>query len=139
MHARLTAPDGTALKPGLLRRAGFDKPHATQGTAPRPLGTVDVVDQLIASLPNGARKDAHRSMWSTILGLRAPSVAIGEAFVGQYPDSIVGRYRFARTLWDNQERGRTADLLNRLNKSYGHKLIRFAMKQARFWSQQKLE
>ena len=77
-------------------------------------------------------------MWSTILGLRAPSVALGEAFVGQYPDSIVGRYRFARSLWDNQERGRTADLLNRLNKSYGQKLIRFAMKQARFWSQQKL-
>lgn len=141
LAARITRPGGEPVPATGLRFVPADTPFA-DGAAP----AADKIDEerLLAArvrrIPEGtARRDFLQTMWAEDMGLTVPAVALAEAFNAAHPDSLRGRYLLALTLWENQERGRTADLLNALVAEFGEALIYLPLQQARFWRQQKLE
>ncbi|MCA9547690.1 MAG: hypothetical protein KC613_24975, partial [Myxococcales bacterium] len=98
-----------------------------------------LVARRVAHLPEGSAARHRQSIdWAHDLGLEVLAVKAAEDFLAAHPKSLVARYEHALALWNNQERGRTADLLNALEQAHGAELPRLALKQARFWRQQKL-
>ncbi len=66
-----------------------------------------------------ARGALLRWRWATLLGLTSTSARHGDAFVAAHPKGIVGRFELSQALWDNAQRGRTADLLEELDEQVG--------------------
>ncbi len=139
--ARITRPRGVSVGTGDIKSVAADTPYATNGPAP---GKTHTEGTLLARRVKRLGEDSARSaylhaVWAAGKGLGAPAVDLAEALVKRWPKSLRGRYLLAAALWNNQERGRTADLLNALVAEAGHDLPFLALKQARFWQQQKLE
>ena len=91
-----------------------------------------MLDGRVAHMTDTVRRDFHRLHWLLAFGLSAPAVGFAETIAARYSESVIVRYRFASALWSNQERGRTADILNALNGQLGDELVQVALKQARF-------
>lgn len=139
LSARITGPGGARLAPEAVRAVPADT--ATANTLPKtpPLDEVGLVAARVAKLPVGsARRAFHTARWADDLGLRVAAVEAAEAWLAANPKALRARLRLAIALWDNQERGRTADLLNGLDEAYGLDLPRIGLHQARFWAQQRL-
>ena len=139
--ARITRPDGVPVADGALKSVAADTPYATSGPQPGQTHTESTLLERrmrrigVAS----ARRAFLHAVWAAGKGLGAPAVDLAEAMVKRWPKSLRGRYLLAAALWNNQERGRTADLLNALVAETGREMPFVALKQARFWQQQKLE
>lgn len=139
LSTRITGPQGAALAPDAIRALPADA--VTTLTLPKsaPLDEAGLVAARVAKLPEGsARRAFHTARWADDLGLRVAAVESAEAWLAANPQSLRARLRLAIALWDNQERGRTADLLNGLDEAHGLELPRIALHQARFWAQQRL-
>jgi len=136
--ARITKPGGAPASG--LKSVAADTPYA-EGASPGPTQTEEtLLARRVASLPEGsARRAFLHAVWAAEKGLGAPAVDLAEALVKRWPESLRGRYLLTAALWNNQERGRTADLLNALVAEAGQELPYLALKQARFWEQQKLD
>ncbi len=137
--ARLTAPDGEPLAAGTITPVKADTPYAGDPATAEPIGDEAMIAARVARLPAGPRRDFLQLVWADDMGLKAPAAALAERYVAAHPKSVRGRFRLAMALWDNGERGRTADLLNALTAEAGDELPLVLLKQARFWGQQKLE
>ncbi len=139
LAARITAPGGAPITDDRLVATAADLPYAT-GAEPGDLTTeADLVAQrLPTGTADSARVAQARIEWARDLGLEVLAVEAAEAFLKAHPQSLNARFQYALALWDNQERGRTADLLNALEQAFGDALPLVALKQARFWLQQKL-
>ncbi len=139
--ARLTGPGGAALPDGTLEDTAADLPYATGAEAPsEPWTEESVLEREVGHLPEGSvRRAWFHWQWASRRGLATVAVALGERFVGANPRSLRARFELALSLWNSQERGRTADLLNGLLDQAGAELPLLALKQARFWRQQKLD
>lgn len=137
--ARLTGPDAAPLAPGAIESVPADTPYVGDPATAEPISDEAMIAARVAALAEGPRRDFLQMVWADDMGLRAPAAALAERFVSAHPTSLRGRLRLALALWDNGERGRTADLLNALSAEAGHELPRVLLKQARFWGQQKLE
>ena len=137
--ARITRPGGAAA-PGLKSRRA-DTPYVDGAQPVKAAHTEEsLLAARVASLVEGSARRAYlHAKWAAGRGLSAPAVDLAEAFAKRWPKSLRGRYLLAAALWNNQERGRTADLLNGLVTDVGAELPFVAVKQARFWQQQKLE
>ncbi|MCA9541821.1 MAG: hypothetical protein KC620_23150, partial [Myxococcales bacterium] len=136
--ARLTGPGGAALPSDAVKSVAADTPPVSGATPGPTVPVADVLAARVARLAQGARREALTQVWADDMGLRTLSVEHAEAFVRTHPKSLMGRYRLALALWNNQERGRTADLLNTLTAEADGALPTLELKQAYFWQQQKL-
>jgi tetratricopeptide (TPR) repeat protein/transglutaminase-like putative cysteine protease len=139
LSARLTRAGGAL--PDDVRAVSPDRPVAT-GERPvaEPWSDEALAAARVARLPAGtARRDFHAALWADRMGLRVPAVQRADAFLGAHPGSLAGRYRLVVALWNEQERGRTADLLGDLARDAGDDLPLLRLQQARFWSQQHLQ
>lgn len=137
--ARVTGPGGAPLAAGAITPVAADTPLGVDPpAAAEPISDEAMIAARVADLPAGPRREMHATLWADDMGLRAPAVAHAEGYVRAYPESLPGRYRLAMELWDNGERGRTADLLNALTAQAGDTLLLVKLKQARFWRQQNL-
>lgn len=139
LTARLTGPAGAPLAAGAVKPVPADTPYAGDPAVAEAISDEAMIAARITRLPEGPRRDFLQAIWADDMGLRSPAVALAEAFVAAHPTSVRGRYRLAAALWDNAERGRTADLLNALDAEAGDELPFLRLKQARFWRQQKLD
>ena len=101
--------------------------------------TESLLAQRVAALPQGsARRAFLAARWAQMVGRRASAATQAEEYATQFPGSLRARYLLASALWNNQERGRTADMLAELVGEVGGTLILTRLQQARFWRQQKL-
>lgn len=139
LTARLTGKDAAPLKPGAFTPVPADTP-VVMGAAPvaKPLNEGDLLMSAAARWADGPRKGFLIASMAEELGLVVARVKVAESLVNGMPKSVRARYLLAGALWNNQERGRTADLLNQLNEAEGKTLPVLGLRQARFWRQQKL-
>ena len=138
LTVRLTGAGGGPVAPGVLKAVAADTPYAA-GAVSAPVEVDAMLARRVAALPKGSARQLHHLLgWADELGLRVQAVQAAEAFRARWADSLLGQFQQAMALWDNQERGRTADLLNALDQAYGDTLPSIALKQVRFWQQQKL-
>ncbi len=138
MVLRVTGPGGEFLGPTAVEALPADQ-TPSEG-APPAKGVLDekgLIKQRLEKI-SPEHHQRLRLSWGARLGLKAPVAGWAEEWVSAQPKSLSARYHLAVALWNNQERGRTADLLQTLHKE-APSLLRFSLKQARFWSQQKLE
>ncbi|MEE2787590.1 MAG: transglutaminase domain-containing protein [Myxococcota bacterium] len=138
LAARLTHPGGKPVEASTYSTAKPDARYVQDAPKSKAITLDRMLDERVAPLGDGLRAQVHRLGWLLALGVNAPAVGFAEQLAAQRSQSIVGRYLFATALWNNQERGRTADILNALNAQFGQDLVHIALKQARFWRQQKL-
>ncbi|MBU0554167.1 hypothetical protein KKF91_18230 [Myxococcota bacterium] len=139
MSFRVSAPGGGPPPPEALAHAPLDAQPRFEAITRPTLQEDDLLEARVRDLPPGPRRLFLKSVWAETLGLKAPTVTLTEAFLKAHPNALRGRYRLAMRLWDNGERGRTADLLQGLIQDFGDELLRVPLRQARFWTQQKLE
>lgn len=138
--ARLTGPGGQPLARDAIKPVAADTPIAAAAAAPvTPTSDEAMIAARVARLPEGPRREYLAAVWADDMGLRAPAAAHAEQFHRAHPQSLLGRDRLAIALWDNDEHGRTADLLNALTDDAGAELPRIQLRQAAFWRQQKLD
>ena len=139
LTARLTGKDAAPLAKGAYRTVAADAAMAL-GAPPIkvPLTEGDLLMRAAARWVDGPRKGFLIAAMAEELGLVVPRVKVAESLVNGMPTSVRARYLLAGALWNNQERGRTADLLNQLNEVEGNALPVLGLRQARFWRQQKL-
>lgn len=139
LTARLTGPAGKALEAGAFKAVAADTAMAL-GAPPlkTPLSEGDLLMRAALPWPDGPRKGFLIAAMAEELGLVVARVKVAESLVNGMPKSVRARYLLAGALWNNQERGRTADLLNQLNEAEGKALPVLGLRQARFWRQQKL-
>lgn len=89
-----------------------------------------------------AEGDARRGFFAALraelsLGGTA-ALRASQEFARRHPDSVLARYELVGALWNNGERGRTADDLTLLDKTLGADLPLIRKQQARFWQQEGL-
>lgn len=137
--ARVTGPGGAPLAPAAITPVAADTPITPAATPVAATSDERMIAARVARLPEGPRREFLAAVWADDMGLRAPAAAHAEKYHRAHPASLPGRYRLAMALWDNEERGRTADLLNALTAEAGAALPLIELKQARFWRQQKLD
>lgn len=112
------------------------------GAAPTPVSELSfALAQKVENLADGsspARRLALLGSWTHLAAGGALTVKHADAFVRAAPRSIVARTWLVDALWYNQERGRTADLLQALDAELGDALAFLRLRQTRFHLQQGL-
>ncbi len=132
---RVTGPEGAALA-GLKALPPGTAPAEGPPPTTKPLKEAEVLAHHLRGADPGAAFDDLAARTASTLDLETEAVARAEAAVAARPGSFMARLRLAQALWDNRERGRTSDLLEKL-RAEGFVLVERL--QARFWAQQKLE
>ncbi|MBL8921898.1 MAG: tetratricopeptide repeat protein [Myxococcaceae bacterium] len=89
--------------------------------------------------PLAARTKALEARWAHLAAGGPLSVKTADAFVREFPDSVLARTLQADALWFNQERGRAGDALAALDAALGRELTFVRLRQLRFWQQQGLK
>lgn len=109
--------------------------------APAELVTSDeATDAAVAHFGEGtARQARFRTFHSAYTAGGNVTVRAAQAFSRAFPSSIVSRYELIAALWNNNERGRTADELVELERVGGDALPLIRKQQARFWQQEGLK
>ncbi len=139
---RVTRGGGAPVGAGEVVQVAADGAYSLEGSPPvdTPWLEESLLERRVSGLPKGTvRHDWQRIHFAKEQGLAVLAAALAERFVEAHPKSLRGRYLLAGALWNNQERGRTADLLNALVGDVGDAFPFLGRKQARFWLQQKLE
>ena len=140
LGVRITAPAGAPVAPGALRRLPLGTIPVAQRPVEQALEPVGQIKARFARLSGGPiRKGVLGVSLQRLIGGRAAAASFAEGLSGVAPKSLSARYALTLALWDNGERGRTADTLAKLLADAGEALPLIALKQARFWRQQKLE
>jgi len=140
LHARLTGVGGAPVEPNKLKAVPADTPFTGHGTVPGKLVTEDaLITRYISKIRNGVRRQYLEIKSAEMSGLKIAAINRAESFHGKFPRSISGHFKLAHVLWNNNERGRTSDLMDKLVSQAGDDLIRIRNKQARFWLQNNLK
>ena len=140
LHARLTGSGGAPVEPNSLKAVSADTPFTSHGPVPGKLLTEDtLITRYILKIRKGARRQYLEIKSAEMSGLRVAAVNRAESFHGKFPRSIPGRFKLALALWNNNERGRTSDLMDKLASESGDDLIIVRNKQARFLLQYNLK
>lgn len=107
-------------------------------TSHKPHTSVDALLRwYVRDLPSqAARTAALLTQWSHFVAGGTYSVKSGDAAVKAWPRSIAARVSQVDALWFNQERGRTADLLQSLDADLGDALAFVRLRHIRFQQQQ---
>jgi tetratricopeptide (TPR) repeat protein len=84
------------------------------------------------------RRQALQVSWAQLAVGGVATVKLADAFARAQPRSLVARTLLIDALWFNQERGRTADLLQALDAEVGDQLAFLRLRQTRFHLQQGL-
>ena len=137
MVARLTTPGGGRPGDG-LRAVAADTPFAPKGTPPCSACPLADIPPAVSEVGGPVRTALHQIRWLESLGLKSVRVGAAEMLAKAFPLSLHSRIHLMLALWDNGERGRTADLLSDVQTTFGDTLVALRMKQIRFWRQQKL-
>ena len=102
------------------------------------VGSIDELLQwYVRELPEGsARLASLQTQWSHFVAGGTFSVRNADAAVKAWPKSVTARMSQVDALWFNQERGRTADLLQTLDSDVGDALPFVRLRHIRFQQQQ---
>jgi tetratricopeptide (TPR) repeat protein len=139
LRAHITKPGGMPVDPHMLKALPADTPCPTDTLKMIRPSTPDILPARFTSkIQNEIRRQFLLIRSARLLGLKISAVKLAESFTHIFPKSLPGRFLLSITLWDNAERGRTADLLGALVQAAGDQLIQIANKQARFWHQNNL-
>jgi tetratricopeptide (TPR) repeat protein len=139
LSARLTRPGGIPVDPHMLKTLPADTPCPIDTEKMmQPLDPDRLLDRFTTKVENEVRRQFLLIRSARLLGLKISAVRLAETFTNTFPTSLTGRFLLAFALWDNAERGRTADLLGVLVQEAGDQLIQISNKQARFWHQNNL-
>ena len=138
LAVRVTGQQGTLVRDGILSNVAGDTPISADETKVVKQSLADSVGVHIRGIEGRLRRAAHTLTLYRGLGLAAETVKMAEKLAVAYPESIVFKGALIKALWDNGERGRTADLLNKMSRSVGDDLLTVRLSQARFWQQQKM-
>ncbi len=106
--------------------------------APASISEHVLIETRIVGTEGVIRKAAHAVLWSRVMGLFGPAVALSDAYLAAATRSLYGGYFLAVSLWDRGERDRTADLVDTLDRIAGAELPVFALQHARFLQQEGL-
>ncbi|MBX5481925.1 MAG: hypothetical protein IRZ16_08825 [Myxococcaceae bacterium] len=135
LFARVTGAAGAKVAVGAVEAGPVA--HALPGRS--PLGEDGALDAAVAHMAQSPARQAH---WRAFGAARAfggsVSVRAAQAFAREYPGAILARDALIDALWDNGERGRTADELAQLDREVGEALPLIHKQQARFWLQEGL-
>ncbi len=106
--------------------------------------TVANVDQALVRRTPPSAEEPDRSFallvnWAHFAFGGATTVKFADAFARVQPQSLIARTWLIDALWFNQERGRTADLLQTLDAEVGEALPFIRLRQTRFQQQQGLK
>ncbi|MFN3197963.1 MAG: transglutaminase domain-containing protein [Bradymonadia bacterium] len=136
---RVTGPGGAVVAAGVLKRLELSTTPSTQRVVKAPYTPESRLEARVSTIQGGPARKAFLALeYARLVGSRAGTASAAERFVAAHPESLPGRYMLAIALWDNSERGRTSDMISGLAKEAGGALLLLKLKQARFWSQQKL-
>ncbi|MFZ4738511.1 MAG: transglutaminase domain-containing protein [Bradymonadia bacterium] len=138
--ARVTRRGGALPGPGEVSPVPPHTPFAP-GPPPvaEPLGPAQILAGRVASAKVEGPAAAYQAFtWAKLIGFRVEAVEAAERLGAQMPDALVTRAALVSATWDNQERARTADLLQALVEQAGDALPWLKLQQARFWGQQGL-
>ena len=139
LRARITKSGGMPVDPHSLKSLPADTPCPNNALKMiRPLAPDILPGRFTSKIQNEIRRQFLLIRSARLLGLKISAVKLAESFTHTFPKSLSGRFLLAFTLWDNAERGRTADLLGALVQEAGDQLIQISNKQARFWHQNNL-
>ncbi|MBE9581134.1 MAG: tetratricopeptide repeat protein, partial [Proteobacteria bacterium] len=139
LRARITRPMGMPVDPFMLKALPADTPCPTDTLKMmRPLAPDILPARFTSTIQNEIRRQFLQIRSARLLGLKISAVKLAETFANTFPTSLPGRFLLAFALWDNAERGRTADLLGSLVQEAGDQLIQISNKQALFWHQNNL-
>jgi len=139
LRARITRPGGMPVDPHMLKALPADTTCPTDTLKlMRPLTPDILLARFTSTIQNEIRRQFLLIRSARLLGLKISAVKLAETFNNTFPTSLPGRFLLAFALWDNAERGRTADLLGALVQDAGDQLIQIANKQALFWHQNNL-
>jgi tetratricopeptide (TPR) repeat protein len=137
--ARLTAPGGQPAPDVTPVPLAAPIPPETAPAAAPISSEASLVAARIQALPAGSMRRAyHQLEWTRRIGFRPLAVTGGEAFVDQHPRSAVGRAFLAGELWARNERDRTSDLVQELDRELGAAMPYFRLWRARFLTQERL-
>jgi len=137
--ARITKPGGMPVDSNVLEALPADTPCPTEVPKMIRTSTPDTfLSRFTSKIQNDVRRQFLLIRSARLLGLKISAVKLAESFTKKYPKSLPGRFLLTLNLWDNAERGRTADLLGQLVMEAGDQLIQIPNKQARFWRQNNL-
>jgi len=139
ISARITRPGGIPVDSHMLKTFPADTPCPIDTEKMmQPLAPERLLYRFTSKIENEVRRQFLLIRSARLLGLKISAVKLAETFIKTFPTSLTGRFLLSFALWDNAERGRTADLLGVLVQEAGDQLIQISNKQARFWHQNNL-
>ena len=142
LTARVTGPRGEPLSYRVVKPDQPFAPALDGALAPTPLNEASIRAAYEARFD--ARAPARRAFHTLHLleesGLNVERLAYSESIAQTFPKSLWLKVARATALWENNERGRAADLIAELYRlsDRGAQAAYFVELQARFWSQQRL-
>lgn len=138
--ARITAPGGARLPDGTLESVAADTKVAKYQTREQLVSVEDVVETYVSDMRVGsARKDFFAIGFAARLGLAVHRTKLAEQMMDKHPNSLRGKLELIFSLWDNDERGRTTELLADLVDEAGDDFVLVMLKQIRLWQQNDLD
>ncbi|MBN2715673.1 MAG: hypothetical protein JXX14_07440 [Deltaproteobacteria bacterium] len=140
LFARITAPSGAPVAAGVLKSvdAGTNPTKLKSGEA--LVDVTDIVDAHVSALQVGSLRKAFFSIeYSGRLGLDMYRAKLAEQMMDAHPKSLRGKLELVFSLWDNQEHGRTTELLAELVDEAGDDFPIIMLKQIRLWQQNDLD
>ena len=140
LFARITGANGQLLKDGAIRPLKADTPPAVPGSGEALVDVSTVIENHVAQMqPGSARKYYFTIGYAARLGLDVYRTRLAEEMMDKYPSSLRGKIELAYSLWDNQEHGKTTELLAELVAEAGSDFVTIMLKQIRLWKQNDLD
>ncbi|MBN2342602.1 MAG: hypothetical protein JXX29_17920 [Deltaproteobacteria bacterium] len=140
LFARITKAGGEPVSPGTLEVVPADTKVTKYKTGEELVDVTEVVESYVSKLRVGsARKEYFAISYAARLGLEVYRAKLAEEMMDTHPESLRGKLELIFSLWDNQERGRTTDLLAELVEEAGDDFVIIMLKQIRLWQQNDLD
>ncbi|MBL8956754.1 MAG: hypothetical protein JNK82_38630, partial [Myxococcaceae bacterium] len=98
-----------------------------------------LLDWRVRGVKTPERRAAHLALWARISAGGLWSVQAADAWAQSNPGGLLSRLTLVDALWFNQERGRTVDLLNALDRDVGDDVTFVRLRAIRFQLQQGLK
>lgn len=140
LFARITKENGTPAAPNTFKALKADAKPVKAAANATVIQVGDVIENYVGKMRiGGARQDFYSSVFAARLGLEVHRAKLAEKMMDAHPTSLRGKMELTFSLWDNQERGRTTELLAGLVEEVGDDFILIMLKQIRFWQQNDLD
>ncbi|MBN2530218.1 MAG: DUF3857 domain-containing protein [Deltaproteobacteria bacterium] len=140
VFARITEPGGVPVTAGILKAVKADSRPTKFKSGQALVDVSDVVERHVSQMRVGsARKDYFAISYAARLGLEVYRTRLAEQMMDSHPKSLRGKMELIFSLWDNQEHGRTTELLSELVDEAGDDFVTIMLKQIRLWQQNDLD